>query len=808
MEREDRQPWRDIARQNANVREWKETAKSFTGDPRTAAALLPLARTLLGGLEHQMALGGVSQGCWKKQLPDGSIIIVAMNSGIRQVRIETPVTGSSTSTSVFQGFVIYPRSNVAPKGWSLDTKGNRILRQGDSLILLPSCFEDGGIFVNFMPLGYDNNGYNGFYFPEGYYDKFYSGSLIYDVIKDTTATLRINQKIHHGNQYYFSGRTVYSWWHSSFGDLPVNTHATTAWNPGYFYGIDKKLLSSYNYNKLVGHLYYTDSKGKSSYMLPGIMKNGIPLVDFSVRFERSEPYSGYSNGFVSILNAARYCVAGFFPITETEFLVVLVKDWTSFEIYQVKLTNKFFVPEMTLLYGGEGIVVSPGAMTAPFRFNQDGTQCATVFGRPYLVGSVSYSQPTLLVINLAQELDEANKVKYQYQSNTLTEYTLFEDTGDTGYESTTNSEDSGWVTVDYWIPMGFRPGEYHVYEERETSTTASATRESQKKYRGDTRFPVSVDFKGNELVKIELDFGATEDYATYSHQSSGRRVRIKIDKARGSDGRIIPVVGGIGSSNGADYIQGSTNATTYAMSSDISTKLIVNEKEYNLGADTTLLSVLNLDSSNTTTGYAYFVTDVQVNWYQRNQSYDKRKTAIYVNVATDIVIIAEAGPGLLSKTAYYNKNNDSVDSRQFLNLQANKKIEFHNIEAEVKRYGETVAFNYSGAQGPTPDALFFHAGTKPTPYEQTKPVWPSIPYYGGSVAHNVAVDHRELVTKNITDRALGLFAFRVYDMTAFFNGSPIKITGFEDWFTTLKGLDEKLAAAPVTIEYINPFGVF
>jgi len=81
-------PWKQTARDTSSARNTDSTIKRFAGDPRLAAALLPLAQTILGGLLSRLALGGIAQGARAVRLSDGSIIRVVTNSGIHVIEID------------------------------------------------------------------------------------------------------------------------------------------------------------------------------------------------------------------------------------------------------------------------------------------------------------------------------------------------------------------------------------------------------------------------------------------------------------------------------------------------------------------------------------------------------------------------------------------------------------------------------------------------------------------------------------------------------------------------------------------------
>ncbi len=85
-----RDDWKQAARHALTVRPIRPTINRFFGDPGTAAQLLPLAQSLLGGLLARLALGGINQGAHSVTLGDGSAIRVITNSGINIIEISVP----------------------------------------------------------------------------------------------------------------------------------------------------------------------------------------------------------------------------------------------------------------------------------------------------------------------------------------------------------------------------------------------------------------------------------------------------------------------------------------------------------------------------------------------------------------------------------------------------------------------------------------------------------------------------------------------------------------------------------------------
>jgi hypothetical protein len=81
--------WRQQAKNSLNTRNYKETIKRFNGDPKLAAAYLPIAQTILGGVINRAMLGGIGYSARLIKLSDGTTIKVTTNSGINCIEIKT-----------------------------------------------------------------------------------------------------------------------------------------------------------------------------------------------------------------------------------------------------------------------------------------------------------------------------------------------------------------------------------------------------------------------------------------------------------------------------------------------------------------------------------------------------------------------------------------------------------------------------------------------------------------------------------------------------------------------------------------------
>ena len=180
--------WKDTLNLPVSAQgEW--AAKRFYGDPKLAAAYLPVAYALLGEVKNRMAYGEVSFGHRAIELPDGTRIRVIRNGEQNILEIETvPVVGREifpgTGTA---GMIFYPRTESAPLG--IYTPAGPAARHPVPVEQRP-----------FATLSYQYNEEE---------SKF-----------DLSAAAPVNTQS--GNQFFQEpGGAVFSWWHSPHGDGPL-----------------------------------------------------------------------------------------------------------------------------------------------------------------------------------------------------------------------------------------------------------------------------------------------------------------------------------------------------------------------------------------------------------------------------------------------------------------------------------------------------------------------------------------------------------------------------------------------------------
>jgi len=255
------------------------------------------------------------------------------------------------------GFSIFPHSDANPLGWKVNEDGERIV-ETDSFYINPSYVceiiyvpSEGESFFSYRTIdhvyGIDKNTRK-------------SNATIKNKIVNSAYeadSLKLDASISYGNQSVSIDKTVYSWWHSNHGDLPLP-------KPLYFQiGQFPEFLSvvpgdnigtiilSYKPNKTP---YSTTEYNEIGVIHPCIYKNGKVVYLF--------------NGGI---------IAGIHPLDEGGILVVVVTNLTTAILYTIKSSfEQGTAVSIGTLYSANSI----HEMRHPWRFNASGTECATIVG--------------------------------------------------------------------------------------------------------------------------------------------------------------------------------------------------------------------------------------------------------------------------------------------------------------------------------------------------------------------------------------------------------------------------------------------
>lgn len=207
------------------------------GDVARGAALIPLARALLGSLRQRLATGGIDSGAHRCQL-NGATITVVCGIGINIARITVPSEGAGFGFAGAHGFILYPKTDSAPYG--IEQRASPAVYPVDDAAPLPP--------PAWMKLA-----------------RVFNAQTHQVTLTPSSLTVALA-----GNQFLPVGWDVYSWWHSPYGDgpmadlgnapLPGEPRETGPYQPYYY-------ATEFNYKDLSGIPHRTPQV---------IYRNGVP----------------------------------------------------------------------------------------------------------------------------------------------------------------------------------------------------------------------------------------------------------------------------------------------------------------------------------------------------------------------------------------------------------------------------------------------------------------------------------------------------------------------------------------------------
>jgi len=347
-------PWKQTARDTSSARNTDSTIKRFTGDSRLAAALLPLAQTILGGLLSRLALGGIDQGARAVRLSDGSIIRVVTNSGIHVIEIDCRAASAPSARSIV--FALHPHSDSAPQGWWFPTEeatARVAMDEVEEEYYYPrhSYYSDEGVDTNF------------------WWDIYHRPHASLTVNpQEQRCTLVMDRDIWFGNQtvYAKSGGAVWSWWHSPHGDAPL-----------YALGGDATYRARHTPYLAGGTLqvvvYYDPGPPTivaTATITPCVFRNSQWVWSYS-----DDDIGDFDNEITADDSAV---IGGVYPVTADRILVVVLTNaartatlW-DVTVHPPDLSTKTSI--WTATVGDE----NTSAMRWPWRFHPDGTECSTI----------------------------------------------------------------------------------------------------------------------------------------------------------------------------------------------------------------------------------------------------------------------------------------------------------------------------------------------------------------------------------------------------------------------------------------------
>lgn len=348
-------PWKQTARDTSSARNTDSTIKRFAGDPRLAAALLPLAQTILGGLLSRLALGGIAQGARAVRLSDGSIIRVVTNSGIHIIEIDCRAASAPSGSIVV--FALHPHSDSAPQGWWFPTEeatARVAMDEVEEEYYYPrhSYYSDEGVDTNF------------------WWDIYHRPHASLTVNpQEQRCTLVMDRDIWFGNQtvYAKSGGAVWSWWHSPHGDAPLVYRSD---DPTWHLRARHTPYLSGGLKVVVHYDPGPPAIAEFATITPCVFRNSQWVWSYS-----DDNIGDFSNAITANDSAI---IGGVYPVTADRILVVVLTNaartatlW-DVTVHPPDLSTKTSV--WTATVDDE----NTSAMRWPWRFHPDGTECSTI----------------------------------------------------------------------------------------------------------------------------------------------------------------------------------------------------------------------------------------------------------------------------------------------------------------------------------------------------------------------------------------------------------------------------------------------
>lgn len=378
-------PWKQTARDTSSARNTDSTIKRFAGDPRLAAALLPLAQTILGGLLSRLALGGIAQGARAVRLSDGSIIRVVTNSGIHVIEIDCRAASEPSGRSIV--FALHPHSDTAPQGWWFPTEETTVrvaMDEGEEEYYYPrhSYYSDGGINTNFW--------WETYHRPHA--------SLTVNT-QEQRCTLVMDRDIWFGNQtvYAKSGGAVWSWWHSPHGDAPLVYRSD---DPTWHLRARHTPYLSGGLKVVVHYDPGPPAIAEFATITPCVFRNSQWVWSYS-----DNDIGDFGNSITANDSAI---IGGVYPVTADRILVVVLTNaartatlW-DVTVHPPNLSTKTSV--WTATVGNE----NTAAMRWPWRFHPDGTECSTIVAytkNSPSGGGAKYTEYKIWTLEISQDAE-------------------------------------------------------------------------------------------------------------------------------------------------------------------------------------------------------------------------------------------------------------------------------------------------------------------------------------------------------------------------------------------------------------------
>lgn len=300
--------------------------------PDPGSPLWSLGRALLGVLKNRLSLGGVAVGSQSWTLPDGTRIDALISPGIYKVVFLVPRLAAVEVIEITYSPIFLYYEKIAPYlpyGYKLMSDGTLANRS--------TAYQIGESIDSFM----------------GEFKSITEQTYIGD---SGSFKMAFGLNPRYGNQYVFipgEPPTVYSWWHSPFGDWPHIVFPSFS----EFMAADMRYMPAYvEDNSFPGYYYITENPLFIQYVPVTLYKNG---VDF---YEMGQP--------------GQSMIAGVGQRDDGDVLVAVV---TSGTVTLSALRSGQEIVIGTLYSPPSGTpILDPIYQVAPWRFNDGATRVASI----------------------------------------------------------------------------------------------------------------------------------------------------------------------------------------------------------------------------------------------------------------------------------------------------------------------------------------------------------------------------------------------------------------------------------------------
>lgn len=406
------------------------------GDVTRGAALIPVARTLLGGLRQRLAQGGIDSGTFRCVL-GGAIITVACGIGVDLARINVPTGAEEPVQISAHGFILYPKTDTAPYGLH-HLPVAAVYPVDDAPPLPPPAW---------IKLS-----------------RVFNATTHSVALRPSGLTVALA-----GNQFIFVDQAVYSWWHSPLGDGPMASLGDTPLPTD-----EPRETGPYRPYYYLAAFTYKDVQGLPHRPPQVIYRNGLAWQSLWGRIPSEAVICGMMVARVSVLRDGVPTVSERCLVAYTEYYGDLHTTLVAFTVRGDRLDP---LPVLNPL--DYSTLTHPEAwmLLYPVRFAPNGLELC------FLDGSTDADQPDTPYLSWfraplthqAETVTMGALVREKYYPGTITS-TIYEDhpttvTGDpagTGYDHSVTTgnpktREREW-TIDYRTELADRVGSESTYQ--------------------------------------------------------------------------------------------------------------------------------------------------------------------------------------------------------------------------------------------------------------------------------------------------------------------------------------------------------